>query len=222
MISPKFVLFSFSHCATLFAIVITAILLCFIIRTHPLLKNKIHFLLAAILIINKSCVFIYNLHSGVLPPNGLPLQLSDMTIFIVLITLLTGKQWSFEISYYWGFSGAVLALLTPALKYAIPSIPAVFYFLSHGIVVISVMIFIWGEHRKPGSGSFLKAFLLMNGYACVITIFDYLFKTDYFFLMHKPEGNTLLNYFGPWPFYIIIADVLAFVIFWLLSLPFRK
>lgn len=215
-------LFSFSHSIIFSVIIISGILLSLIIRKHPILKRKVHLLLATILIIDKCSSFIYNLHAGILPPHGLPLQLSDMTIFIVVITLIAEKQWSFELSYYWGFSGAVLALLTPDLKYEFPSLPALLYFGSHGIVVISVMIFVLGEFRKPERRSFLKAFLLINAYSVLMSIFDYLFKTDYFYLVHKPERLTLLNYLGPWPFYIIFADIIAFIFFWLLSLPFRK
>lgn len=84
------------------------------------------------------------------------------------------------------------------------------------------MVFIWGERRKPEPGSWIRTFVITNIYAVLMSFFDVAFKTNYFFLFHKPAGRTMLDYFGPWPFYIVTVDIFAFVLFWLLHLPFKS
>ena len=57
---------------------------------------------------------------------------------------------------------------------------------------------------------------------CGFNIFNYVFQSNYFYLCEKPSEVSLLEIMGPWPVYILLGDVIAFVMFWLLWLPFRK
>jgi uncharacterized membrane protein YwaF len=42
------------------------------------------------------------------------------------------------------------------------------------------------------------------------------------YLRAKPSVPTPLDWMGPWPVYIGVAAVVAFVVFHLLALPFRR
>jgi hypothetical integral membrane protein (TIGR02206 family) len=45
---------------------------------------------------------------------------------------------------------------------------------------------------------------------------------NYMFLRERPETPSLLDYMGPWPWYILSAALLALSLFALLDLPFRS
>jgi hypothetical integral membrane protein (TIGR02206 family) len=221
-VNTGFVLFGPSHLTVLFLIAAAGLFLSQIVRVYPRTIKIIYIILASILLSTLTGATVYRFSQGILPPQGLPLHISDITAIIVFITLVTRKQWCFEISYYWGFSAGSLALLTPDFQCAVTCISSIMYILIHGVVVISVMIFVWGEKRRPGAGSNIRAFVALNGYAVMMGVFDVIFKTNYFFMLYKPQGETLLDLFGPWPFYILVTDVFSFVLFFLLWLPYSK
>lgn len=58
-------------------------------------------------------------------------------------------------------------------------------------------------------------------YAAAVGLFNVLFGTNYLYLRAKPPTTTLLDWFGPWPVYILVSAGIAFVLFRLLELPFR-
>jgi uncharacterized membrane protein YwaF len=59
-------------------------------------------------------------------------------------------------------------------------------------------------------------------YAALVGGVNVLLGTNFLFLRERPANPTLLDWFGPWPVYIGTAAALAFLLFWLLALPFRS
>ncbi|MBM3790173.1 MAG: TIGR02206 family membrane protein, partial [Acidobacteria bacterium] len=51
---------------------------------------------------------------------------------------------------------------------------------------------------------------------------DMIFGWNYGYLRRPPSQPSLLDYLGPWPWYILSLELIALCIFILLTLPFRK
>ena len=52
-------------------------------------------------------------------------------------------------------------------------------------------------------------------------VLDWIVGANYFYLRDKPSGS-LLDLFGPWPFYIVGGLGIAALLFFLLTLPYRR
>ncbi len=52
-------------------------------------------------------------------------------------------------------------------------------------------------------------------------LLDFAFGWNYGYLCSKPASSSLMDYLGPWPFYLLGLEVLSAINFLLLWLPWR-
>lgn len=155
-------------------------------------------------------------------PWQLPLELCNISVFLIAIVLLTLSKGVFDIAYYWALAGSTMALLTPNLWEHFPSLSTVQFFVAHGLVVSATLYLVWTGQARPRRGSVLRAMIAVNVMALFDGAFDAMFKTDYMYLRFKPQNVSLLNYLGPWPWYVLAAEPVALGLFLLLYLPFWR
>ncbi|MBD3240922.1 MAG: TIGR02206 family membrane protein, partial [Chitinivibrionales bacterium] len=138
-VTPAFQLFGPGHLAALASVAAVAVFAAWLVRRHPAYGPAIRFVFAGVLVVNALGTLAFKLREGFHPPEGLPLHLSDAVVFLVIIALLSRRQWCLELAYYWGLGGGFFALLTPDLEHPLPSWPAVQFFVSHGVVIVAVV-----------------------------------------------------------------------------------
>jgi len=150
----------------------------------------------------------------------LPLHFCDMAVLIAIIALWTRNPLASEILYFWGLTGTLIAMLTPDVDRGFPDPRCISFFALHGMVLVSAVVLAFGSGPRPRPGADLKVFLLTNAYAAVIALIDLTANENYLYLRAKPSQPSLLDVMGPWPWYILAADALAFVLFKALMIPF--
>jgi hypothetical integral membrane protein (TIGR02206 family) len=114
-----------------------------------------------------------------------------------------------------------MAVLTQDLWEPFPSFSTVQFFIAHGLVLVAVLYLVWSGEARPRPGSVWRAMVGLNVFAAIAGIFDFAFRTNYMYLRAKPENPTLLDYFGVWPWYLAVSEIVAFALFTLLYAPFR-
>jgi len=151
----------------------------------------------------------------------LPLELCDWVLIACLVGLFFSNQLASEIAYFWGLGGTVQAILTPDLSKGFPSWDFVLFFWSHGTALAAIAFLICRKGFRPRTGSVLRMLLALNLYALAVGTVDGLFHWNYGYLCRKPAMPSLLDYLGPWPWYLLSLEFLALLIFFLLDLPWR-
>ena len=113
-----------------------------------------------------------------------------------------------------------MALLTPDLWAPTYSYPTFYFFAAHAFVVITPVVLAASGMIPVTFRSVWRAYGLVNLYAVAIGVFNLVFHTNYMYLCFKPEVPSLLDLFGPWPWYLLGGEVISAVVFVILYLPF--
>lgn len=184
--------------------------------------RQARWVLAAVLTVNEIIWYGYRYSlEGFRFPEGLPLQLCDMAVWLTVATLLLLPQAVFEFTFFAGVSGAAMALLTPDLWAPLCSYPSIYFFVAHGLIVAALIALPLSGTMLPKPGCVWRVMLVLNIYAAAVGTFNLFYHTNYMYLCEKPEGASLLDWLGPWPWYILTSQAVALVLFALLWLPFR-
>ena len=160
-------------------------------------------------------------HEG-LRISNLPLQLCDLSLWATVAACLLLTPFLVEFAYFAGIAGAGMALLTPDLWSPWPSYPAVYFFAAHGGIVIANIVLIYGGIFTLRKGALWRAFGTLLAFAAAVGLFNALFKPNYLYLCNKPGSAALLDAFGPWPVYLLVACGLGLLLYALLWLPLNN
>ena len=152
----------------------------------------------------------------------LPLHLCDIAAFLCGFALMTRRPLLCELSYFWGLAGTMQGVLTPDLTREFPDPLYLSFFLQHGIIVITALVLPLGLGWKPRAGAARRTYGWLIVYAITIFAINSVLKTNFAFVMEKPEGDSLLNILGAWPWYILWTLLIAAGLFFLLELPFKR
>jgi len=149
-----------------------------------------------------------------------PLQLCDLAFFATVWALWSVRRPVAELAYFWGLAGSLQAVLTPDLREAFPQYWWVKFFVSHCGIVLSALYLGLSGRVRPTARSVWRMWLVTNMYAGVAGIINWLFGTNYGYLAQKPAQPSLLDYLGPWPYYIGAMEVIALGLFAVCYAPF--
>lgn len=154
--------------------------------------------------------------------SALPCQLCDVTAAVGAVALLTRRQRWAEIAWFWGLAGTLNGLVTPNLTDDFPQPGFFMFFGLHCAVVVTAVYLVFGLRLKPQPGSVWRAFGWAQVYLAAAGLVNVLAGTNYGFLRAKPAQASLLDFLGPWPWYILALEGLALVFFSVLYLPFFR
>ena len=153
---------------------------------------------------------------------NLPLHLTDVVTIVAVLALWTRRPLLVELTWFWGLTASLQAVLTPDLGSAeFPELLWWTFFITHSGAVVAAVMLVVGCGITPRSGAVRRAFAATLLVAAAAAIANLITGGNYMWLREKPEAGSLLDYLGPWPWYIGSAALLALLLFALLDAPYR-
>lgn len=154
--------------------------------------------------------------------NDIPLHLCNIMGWVTLYGLWTRHPAVLRLMYFFGVAGAAQALLTPNTEFGLVHTTFFESMGSHGTVVIAGVWAAMVEGYRPAARDPWIALGLLNLYAVVVYPVNLLLGSNYLYVIEKPLGPTILDFFPGWPWYILLLEPVAIGLFLALWLPFRN
>ena len=119
-----------------------------------------------------------------------------------------------------GIGGAIQAVITPeAGIYGFPHYRVFQTLVAHGAIVTAGIFMTVVEGFRPTWGSFKRTVIWLNVYALFVTGINLLIGSNYLYTIHKPTTASLIDFLGPWPYYLLALEGIAILLCFLLYLP---
>jgi hypothetical integral membrane protein (TIGR02206 family) len=151
--------------------------------------------------------------------SSLPLALCDFAWVAAAWALWTRRRLPAAVTYYWGLTLTIQGILTPSLGQDFPH-PRFFAFWAlHLLVVWAAAYLSLGLGIGPGWREYRWTVAISLVWAVVAYTFDVAFDVNYGYLVEKPGSGSLLDLFGPWPVYVLVALAVLLVGWALMTWP---
>lgn len=218
-----FVLFGPAHLAVV-AVVILLSLAIYLARNRFTKRSRKGFaiLFCSVILGGELSWHAWRLATGTWNANAmLPLWLCSLTSWTMPLTLLLRRNWHFQFLYPLGFIGAWMALLQPDLmQYGFPHFRFIQFTFVHGTLVLAIVFAIFGLGFRPQIRWFPRILLWFNLYWLFCAFINPLVGGNYLYTAGKLPTPSLLDYLGPWPFYLLAMEVLGILLCLIAYLPF--
>jgi hypothetical integral membrane protein (TIGR02206 family) len=154
---------------------------------------------------------------------SLPLALCDVALIVAAIACWW-PRWllAVELTYFWGLAGTLQAVVTPDLSAGFPRLEFFEFVVGHLGIVIAALFLVVGLRLRPRRGAVTRVFAITVAYTAFVGWFDWLTDSNYMYLGAVPRHGSLLSVLGPWPWYILSAAGVGFVLLLILDAPFHR
>jgi len=165
------------------------------------------------------------LASRLVTETGWPFHFCDIASLTCAAALVCKNQRIAELGYLWGVAGTAQGLLTPNLFFEWWKPEYWAFFIQHGGTPVAGVTLAFGMGLAPQPGAVRRAILWGILYLLVAGLANWLLEAcftgvypNYGFVCAKPTAGSLLDFLGPWPWYLLALVVVAIVLFNLLCL----
>ena len=143
----------------------------------------------------------------------LPFHLCRTANVLIFVVLFFRSFLAYEIVFFWGLT-VIHAVITPDITQGFPHYHFVRYWLTHQLMIIGIIYATFVYDIRPHKTSIYKSFVALLLFFLITIPVNLLLDANYFWICGKPPVETVLDYFGPWPWYLVVATLLALIHFY--------
>ncbi|RRD28307.1 TIGR02206 family membrane protein [Fusobacterium canifelinum] len=217
----KFILFSNQHIITMVIGFISCILLVFL---GFFTEKKATFakIVAVVVLGIKIAEILFRHHYyGETVAQLLPLHLCPIVIILSIFMMFFHSEVLFQPVYFWSI-GAFFAILMPDIRDGMSNFASQSFFITHFFILFSTVYAFIHFRFRPTKAGFLCSFLLLVTLAFVMYFVNNKLGTNYLYVNHPPVTKSLMDFMGPWPYYIFSLAGIDIAISFFMYLPFRR
>ena len=145
----------------------------------------------------------------------LPMQLCDLAWMAAAVALWTRHYVPVALTYYWGLALTSQAVLTPALRQDFPDMNYVAFWGQHVLIMWAAVYLTWGLRLRPSWAGYRATVVATTIWLVCVYGVNALLDTNYGYVNRKPPTASILDYLGPWPFYVGV-EILIIAVGWAL------
>ncbi len=151
----------------------------------------------------------------------LPFHMCDLSEIFLAWFLLGGPKILYKCAFFWGIAGATAAIITPDIPHH--DLDYVFFMIGHGMIVIGVMYATIALNNRPYAKDILTVSFIT---ACILLPITYIINlilgepANFWYLMAKPAGTSLMDIFPEPPFHLLVLVPLAITVFFVIYTPY--
>ena len=153
---------------------------------------------------------------------SLPLQLCDFAWIAAIVALWTRHWAATALVYFWGLTLTIQGIVTPSLTDLFPHPQYFMFWGMHFFTVWAAVYLTFGLGVRPTWRSYRFTLSVTAVWAVAVMTFNAVTGTNYGYLNRKPAVGTLLDWFGPWPGYVVVEIALVAGIWALMTWPWTR
>jgi len=225
MSASPFVLFGNIHIVTMLSILAASVFIPLIYKNKSVAQKSVMTKIIACIVIAHVVISPYkDLFILENPYNWrevLPFHMCDLSEIFLAWFLLGGPKILYKCAFFWGIGGATMAIITPDISHH--DLDYAFFMIGHGMIVIGIMYATIALNNRPYAKdiltvSFITAFILLPITYLINLILGE--PANFWYLMAKPAGASLMDAFPEPPFHLLVLTPLALAMFFLIYTPY--
>ena len=225
MSASPFVLFGNIHIVTMLSILAGSVFIPLIYKNKSVAQKSVMTKIIACIVIAHVVISPYkDLFILENPYNWrevLPFHMCDLSEIFLAWFLLGGPKILYKCAFFWGIAGATMAIIPPDISHH--DLDYAFFMIGHGMIVIGIMYATIALNNRPYAKDILTVSFIT---ACILLPITYLINlilgepANFWYLMAKPAGASLMDAFPEPPFHLLVLTPLALAMFFLIYTPY--
>lgn len=154
--------------------------------------------------------------------SSLPLQICGFVWVIVAWALLRPRPTTTALTYYWGITLTLQAMLQPTLTQGFPDPRFFVFWLKHAAIVWGAVYLTLVLRRGPDWRGYRATVVATFAWLFTVLALNAALGANYGYVSRKPSSGTVLDVLGPWPVYLVAEAAIVLAGWALITLPWTR